>query len=103
MGHAEPAAPTPSTETPVSRPASPEARDRAAQRNVLSYGQEQLLFLDQLAPGEPTYNIPVVRRLRGELDVAALQAALTVVVARHAVLAPPSGPWTVSRSKRSPR
>jgi len=86
MGHAEPAAPTPSTETPVSRPASPEAPDRAAQRNVLSYGQEQLLFLDQLAPGEPTYNIPVVRRLRGELDVAALQAALTVVVARHAVL-----------------
>jgi nonribosomal peptide synthetase DhbF len=52
----------------------------------LSYLQEQLWFLDQLAPGQTTYNVPSVFRLRGPLDVAALRHALAAVVARHEAL-----------------
>src|ERR1700734_3888668 len=52
----------------------------------LSYAQESLWFLDKLAPGTSVYNVPVVHRLRGGLDVAALRAALAAVVARHEAL-----------------
>jgi amino acid adenylation domain-containing protein len=52
-------------------------------RVLLSFGQEQLWFLEQLDPGEPTYNIPLVYRLRGGVDVGLLRRALGVVVARH--------------------
>jgi amino acid adenylation domain-containing protein len=52
----------------------------------LSFGQEQLWFLDQLSPGESTYNVPVLFRLVGALDVEVLRQSLTVVVARHDVL-----------------
>jgi hypothetical protein len=43
-------------------------------------------FLEQLAPGEPTYNLPCAFWLAGPLDVGALQRALDAMVARHAVL-----------------
>jgi amino acid adenylation domain-containing protein len=52
----------------------------------LSFNQEQLWFLDQLAPGQPTYNIPQAMRLRGELDVEALAEALRLLVERHEAL-----------------
>ncbi|MBT8227567.1 MAG: amino acid adenylation domain-containing protein [Dactylosporangium sp.] len=51
--------------------------------SVLSYGQERLWFLDCLDPGDPTYNVPLVYRLRGRFDVDLLQRALTAIVARH--------------------
>ena len=44
----------------------------------LSSGQEQLWFLDQLSPGETTYNISLAYRLRGRLDVEALRRSLTL-------------------------
>jgi amino acid adenylation domain-containing protein len=51
-----------------------------------SFGQEQLWFLDQFAPGQATYNIPQVLRLSGNLDQAALGRALDRLVERHEAL-----------------
>ena len=55
-------------------------------RFPVSFSQQQLWFLDQLMPGEPTYNIPLMFWLDGPLDPGALQRALDAMVARHAVL-----------------
>src|SRR6266567_3341131 len=52
----------------------------------LSYGQEQLWFIDRFAPGQPTYNVPLPIGLTGPLDATALGRALDGVVARHEVL-----------------
>jgi amino acid adenylation domain-containing protein len=52
----------------------------------LSFAQEQLWFLDKLAPGLPTYNVPQAFRLSGPLDAAALMTAITRLVTRHEAL-----------------
>jgi amino acid adenylation domain-containing protein len=52
----------------------------------LSFGQEQLWFIDQFAPGLSTYNIPAGLRLSGPLDREALQRAVDAFVARHETL-----------------
>ncbi|WP_326821531.1 non-ribosomal peptide synthetase [Streptosporangium sp. NBC_01756] len=49
----------------------------------LSFAQERLWFMEQFAPGTPAYVLPATARLRGPLDVDALQARLDGVVARH--------------------
>ncbi|MFF7992042.1 MupA/Atu3671 family FMN-dependent luciferase-like monooxygenase [Kitasatospora xanthocidica] len=52
----------------------------------LSFGQERFWFLEQLAPGQAAYHLPVALRLRGALDEGALRRALTAVVGRHEAL-----------------
>jgi hypothetical protein len=52
----------------------------------LSFAQERLWFLDRLDPDNPAYVIPSSLRLRGRLDVPALERALAEVVRRHEVL-----------------
>jgi len=64
-------------------PLEPVSRDREL---PLSFAQERLWFLDQLAPGLPTYNLSGSVRLGGEIETAPLRAALELVTARHEVL-----------------
>jgi amino acid adenylation domain-containing protein len=52
----------------------------------LSFAQQRLWFLDQLAPGSSAYNLPVTVRLDGALEAAALAASLAEVVRRHEAL-----------------
>jgi amino acid adenylation domain-containing protein len=49
----------------------------------LSYAQERLWFLDQLAPGSTAYNLSFARSLGFEVDPSALDLALSRLVARH--------------------
>jgi len=52
----------------------------------LSYAQQRLWFLDQLAPGNPAYNVTMAVRLRGRLNVKALKATFSEIVRRHEAL-----------------
>ena len=49
----------------------------------LSFAQQRLWFLEQLAPGSTAYTMPWALRLTGPLDVPALEAALFDLVVRH--------------------
>ncbi|MGW5691341.1 non-ribosomal peptide synthetase, partial [Streptomyces asiaticus] len=48
-----------------------------------SYAQRQMWLLDQMEGPTALYNIPLVLRMSGRLDVVALRAALDDVLARH--------------------
>ncbi|GAA4897720.1 hypothetical protein GCM10023223_10040 [Stackebrandtia albiflava] len=52
----------------------------------LSFAQQRLWFLDQLEPDDAEYLVPFGMRVSGVLDVAALEKAVTALVARHEVL-----------------
>ncbi|MCE5984661.1 non-ribosomal peptide synthetase [Pseudomonas sp. LF19] len=52
----------------------------------LSYAQQRLWFLWQLAPESSMYNIPRALRLDGVLDVGAIEQAFQGLIQRHAVL-----------------
>ncbi|QKG19890.1 non-ribosomal peptide synthetase [Actinomadura verrucosospora] len=49
----------------------------------LSYAQRRLWFMQQLRPDGVAYSAPIVHRIRGPLDLAALTAALRTVIERH--------------------
>ncbi len=61
-------------------------RSSADGKFAASYGQEQLWFLDQLDPDSSVYNVPLVIRLQGQLNQAALAQSLNHLVQRHEVL-----------------
>jgi len=42
----------------------------------LSFAQQRLWFLDQLAPGNPAYNLPIIVHLSGQLNVDAMRRSL---------------------------
>ncbi len=101
LGDAAPARP------PVTRRERPE-------RLPLSFAQQRLWFVDQAEEANAGYDVPRALRLRGSLDVAALQAALADVVERHEslrtvfpshegepwqeILTAASVPWTLTQS-----
>ncbi|HZI34089.1 MAG TPA: condensation domain-containing protein, partial [Candidatus Binatia bacterium] len=49
----------------------------------LSFAQERLWFGEQMEPGLAINNIPEVIQLRGSINIAALEQALTEIVRRH--------------------
>src|SRR5687767_13415078 len=49
----------------------------------LSYQQERLWFLDQLAPGNPAFNMASPVQLAGPLDIGALERCLSELASRH--------------------
>ena len=53
------------------------------QRIPLSFAQQRLWLLDRIEPGSVAYNVPSVIRIRGALDVGALETALSKVFNRH--------------------
>jgi amino acid adenylation domain-containing protein len=52
----------------------------------LSFAQQRLWFIDQLDPGGIAYNIPLAIRLRGRLNIPALERTLSEIIRRHEVL-----------------
>jgi len=72
-------------------------------RIMLSPAQRRMWFVNRLDVSSGMYNIPIVLRLRGGLDVEALQGALRDVVGRHEILRTvfpdsPEGPYQVIRA-----
>lgn len=65
---------------PLPAAASPE------QPAPLSPGQFRLWFLERLMPGTPLYHVQFGLRMRGPLDVTALEDALAAIVRRHEIL-----------------
>ncbi len=59
-----------------------EKKDRAP----LSSAQQRMWFFSELQPGSAVYNIPFALRLKGELNLPALRAALDALVLRHEIL-----------------
>jgi amino acid adenylation domain-containing protein/non-ribosomal peptide synthase protein (TIGR01720 family) len=57
-----------------------------AENLPLSFAQARLWFLDKLQPNSPFYNIPIVWRFHGQLNVAALQSSLNEIIRRHEAL-----------------
>jgi amino acid adenylation domain-containing protein len=61
-------------------PINPVIREQAL---PLSFGQQRLWFFDRLEPGNVIYNCPGAVLLEGDLNVKALEQALSEMVRRH--------------------
>ena len=51
-----------------------------------SFAQQRLWFLDQLEPGNTSYNIPITIEIAGSLDLAVLDISFAQLIERHEVL-----------------
>ncbi len=52
----------------------------------VSFAQRRLWLLDQLAPGDPSYNLATALRLTGDLRVDSLEQSLREILRRHEIL-----------------
>jgi amino acid adenylation domain-containing protein len=64
----------------------PVARSGESYSFPLSFAQQRLWFLDQVQPGNPSYNLPFSRWIKGPLDVAALERSINEINRRHETL-----------------
>lgn len=62
------------------------SQSRESNHFPLSFAQQRLWFLNQLAPGSIAYNISQATHLIGQLNIAALEQSLNEVVRRHEAL-----------------
>lgn len=65
---------------------APIPRRKEGNSAPVSFIQQRLWFLDQLAPGTPAFNIPLVVRLRGVLNLKLLHQAFAQIIQRHDTL-----------------
>ncbi len=49
----------------------------------LSFAQERLWFIDQLAPDNAAYNVPAAVTISGELNISQMEQAFNLIIARH--------------------
>ena len=63
--------------------APPLVRVSRDERLPLSFAQQRLWFLHELEPTSSFYNVPVAVRLRGRLQIDAMQRTLNEIVRRH--------------------
>ncbi len=52
----------------------------------LSFAQRRMWFLSRLNPGDASYNMPVLLRFDGPLDLALLERSLNALIERHEIL-----------------
>jgi len=52
----------------------------------LSFAQQRLWFLNQLQPNSASYNIPLGLHFSGQLNIAALESSLQLLINRHEIL-----------------
>ncbi|VVN37237.1 Linear gramicidin synthase subunit B [Pseudomonas fluorescens] len=60
--------------------------DLSGERQPLSFAQQRLWFLWNLEPESSMYNMPGALRLRGDLNLSALEQTFATLVQRHTVL-----------------
>jgi amino acid adenylation domain-containing protein len=65
---------------------APQSPRRSGDQVPLSFSQERMWFMHAIAPESSAYNIPLALKLRGLLDLKALQWAWDQVVERHEIL-----------------
>lgn len=51
----------------------------------LSFAQQRLWFVNQLQPHSPSYNMPFGLQFRGQLNIAALESSLQLLINRHEI------------------
>lgn len=73
-------------ETTAGPAALPPVPPRPDGSSPVSAAEARIWFADRLDPGDPAYNIPVVCRLHGPVDTAALVRALGTLPAAHEAL-----------------
>jgi aspartate racemase len=52
----------------------------------LSFSQERLWFLDQMIKGNTAYNVPISVRLKGSLNIPALEQSVHEIIKHHKIL-----------------
>lgn len=64
----------------------PLVRQSRPEELPLSFAQQRLWFIDQLQKTSTEYNLPMALRIRGALDLKALERAIGAIVERHEIL-----------------